>query len=650
MTDEVRETTVEDPGPANGGETSHLSQAEPEHRKGGIWNRVVASATKLGHWLTLATEMAVVFVLLAETVAVFSCIILRAFFHINLDWVLEISEFAIVFLTFVGCVVAYRRNDHMRIHFVVDALPQGIRPYIAAAVDMIVFMVSLILVYTSYDMLGGDETTPIMDVPIAWLRSPLFVGAVLMAVFSFGKLFTHRPKVLLSVLPVVAAVSALFISVVTSSGLSPNLALFITLAGFALLLVMAVPIGFVFVSVSFLYVQQMKAGMMLMVPLHMHHAASAFVMLAVPFFVLAGMVMTEGGLAKPMSDFIVSLIGRFRGGLYQVMVVGMYIFSGISGSKVADMVAVGTSLSDMLKHQGYPKGETGAVLSSAAAMGETVPPSIPMLVLGSVSTLSIATLFVAGLIPAAMIAFCLMIAIYLRAGKLGLKGVPPTPFREMVRKGIVSIPAFAMPLILVVGILTGVSTPTEVSTFAVVYGIGTAFLLYRTMTGKAFWKVLKDSASMTGNVLFVVCSAAAFSWGLTYAQVPQKLAESVLVMQGQPWLFMLACLILLVVMGSVLEGLPVILIFAPIFLPIVHQFGINPLHFGIVMIIAMGIGLFSPPIGIGIYFAAAIAETTVEEATRPMLYYIVVLLIGLLLVAFIPELTLWLPRLIGLRF
>lgn len=650
MTDEVRETTVEDPGPASGGETSRLPHAAPEHHKGGIWGRVFAGATKLGHWLTLATEISVVFVLLAETAAVFANIICRAFFHINLDWVLEISEFAIVFLTFVGCVVAYRRNEHMVVHFVVDALPKGARPYVAAVVDTIVFVASLLLVYSSYDMLGGQETTPIMDVPIAWLRSPLFVGSVLMAVFSFGRLFNHRPRVILPILPVVAAVAALFIAVVTSPAVSPNVALLATLVGFALLLVMAVPIGFIFVSVSFLYVQQMKAGMMLMVPLHMHHAASAFVMLAVPFFVLAGMVMTEGGLAKPMSDFIVSVIGRFRGGLYQVMVVGMYIFSGISGSKVADMVAVGTSLSDMLKRQGYPKGETGAVLSSAAAMGETVPPSIPMLVLGSVSTLSIGTLFVAGLIPAAMIALCLMAAIYLRAGKLGLKGVPAEPFRQMVRKGIVSLPAFLMPLILVVGILAGVSTPTEVSTFAVVYGIATAFLLYRTMTGKAFWKVLKDSASMTGNVLFVVCSAAGFSWGLTYAQVPQKLAKSLLVMQGQPWLFMLACLVLLVIMGSVLEGLPVILIFAPIFLPIVHQFGINPLHFGIVMIIAMGIGLFSPPIGIGIFFAAAIAETTVEETTRPMLYYVVVLLIGLLLVAFIPDLTLVLPRLVGMRF
>ena len=617
-----------------------------ERQPRGVRGQVLSAGATVGRWLERIIYACVAFVLLAELAVVFGNIVLRFGFGVNLDWALEVSEFALVFLTFVGGALAYKQNAHMRVRALVDALPGEVRPYVASAVDAVVFATALLLTLNSLHMLHGQETTPILGVPVAWLRAPLPVGMLLMTIFAAGRLFTHPWRVMRAILPVVSLAAVAFVKV----SASPPFTLSATLVAFAILLAMSAPIGFVFAAASILYVQQMKAGMLSMVPLHMHHGASAFVLLAVPFFVLAGMVMTEGGLAQPMSDFIVSLIGRFRGGLFQVIVVGMYIFSGISGSKVADMVAVGTTLTDMLKRQGYPPGETAAVLSASAAMGETVPPSIPMLVLASVSTLSVATLFIAGLLPAALIALCLMVAIYFRARKLGLKGSGAAPFRDVAWKGMLSIPAFAMPVILVVGILAGVSTPTEVSTFAVVYGILMAVALYRSLDRTTFWKVLGDACSMTGNVLFIVSAAGAFSWVLTYARVPQRLAGSLDMLRSQPWLFTLACLVLLVVMGSLLEGLPVILIFAPILLPIVPQFGINPLQFGIVMIIAMGIGLFSPPTGLGIYFAAAIAGTTVEKATKPMLYYLLVLLIGLLLVAYLPEVTLVLPRLVGMRF
>ncbi len=627
------------------GEIILAAPTTSDHQPLGIMGQVLTGGTKAGRWLEQIIRASVAFVLLAELAVVFGNIVLRFGFGVNLDWALEVSEFALVFLTFVGGALAYKQNAHMRVRAMVDILPGEARPYVASAVDAIVFGTALLLTQNSLQMLHGQELTEILGVPVAWLRAPLPIGMLLMTVFAAGRLFTHRSRVMLATLPLVSLAAVAFIKI----SASPPLSLYATLVAFAALLAMSAPIGFVFAAASILYVQQLKAGMLSMVPLHMHHGASAFVLLAVPFFVLAGMVMTEGGLAQPMSDFIVSVIGRFRGGLFQVIVVGMYIFSGISGSKVADMVAVGTTLSDMLKRQGYPPGETAAVLSASAAMGETVPPSIPMLVLASVSTLSVATLFIAGLFPAALIALCLMVAVYFRAGKLGLRGSAAVPFREIGWKGILSIPAFAMPVILVVGILTGVSTPTEVSTFAVVYGVLMAVAFYHSLDLKTFWRVLGDACSMTGNVLFIVSAAGAFSWVLTYARVPQRLAGSLDMLRGQPWLFTLACLVLLVVMGSVLEGLPVILIFAPILLPIVPQFGINPLQFGIVMIIAMGIGLFSPPTGLGIYFAAAIAETTVEKATRPMVYYLLVLLIGLLLVAYLPEVTLALPRLIGMR-
>ncbi len=617
--------------------------------KGGAARQMMVGAGAAGNWLERGIEGAVVFVLLVELGIVFTNVALRTLFRINYDWVQEVSQFAMVFLTFVGGALTYRRGGHMRVHAGMNALPASARVYVEAAVDALVLVVAAVLARESVDILeqGGLSVTPMLGLPIGWMTAPVTVGMSLMALFAFGRLFSYPRRVVLPAAAVVALATALVLGL-TITAVPSDQALVITLVAFALLLAMATPIGLVFAAITLVYLQQTKLGLMTAVPLNMQYGTSTFVMLAVPFFILAGLVMTEGGLAVPMSDAIASVIGRLRGGLLQVIVVTMYIFSGISGSKVADMVAVGSSLNIMLKREGYPKGETAAVLAASAAMGETVPPSIAMLVLGSVSTLSVASLFMAGLLPAALIAIVLMIAIYLRAGKLGLHKVAAMPWRIVARKWIVAIPAFAMPTMLLAGILSGISTPTEVSSFAVTYGVVMAALVYRKMDGKALLRVTSDAASMTGNILFVVSAATSFSWALTFAQVPNRLAAILSIFQGEPWLFMLASVLFLIAMGALLEGLPAILVLSPILLPVVAQFGINPLQFGIVMIIGMGIGLFSPPIGIGIYFACTIAETTMEETFRPMLYYLVILVIGVLLVAFLPEVSLALPRLGGM--
>lgn len=611
---------------------------------------IMRGAGAAGDWIERGIDAAIVLVLLAELVLVFVNIVLRTLFGFEFDWVQELSGLALVFLTFVGGAIAYRRGAHMRVHAGINALPARARSYVLAAVDSIVFVVALSLVQQSIQLLTseGVQRTPMLGLPVGWMTGPVTVGMALMAMFAFGRLFSYPARVVLPAVAVVMVVLGVGFVLTEGTG-DPDQALVVSLVAFALLLAMSAPVGFVFAAASLLYVQQTKMGMLTAIPLNMQYGMSSFVMLAIPFFILAGLVMTEGGLTSPMSDFIVSVIGRLRGGLLQVIVVAMYIFSGISGSKVADMVAVGSSLSTMLKREEYPKGETAAVLASAAAMGETVPPSIAMLVLGFVSSVSIISLFMAGLLPAVLIALCLMVAIYFRAGKLGVRRTPAVTCGEIVRRGITAVPAFMMPIMLLAGVLSGVSTPTEVSSLAVLYGILMGVLLYRSMTGRSLWRLGSDAASMTGNILFVVSAAAAFSGVLTLAQVPNRLAGILDVFRGETWLFMLACVVFLVIMGGVLEGLPMILVLSPILFPVVAQFGINELQFAIVMIIAMGIGLFSPPIGIGLYFACTISETTIEETTRPMLFYLVVLMIGLLLVAFIPEVSLALPRLLGLN-
>ncbi len=613
-------------------------------------NQIVALADRVGNWIEKGIEWTVVLVLVGELLVVFSNVVLRTLFGTSYDWLQDISQIALVFITFVGGALTYRRGADLRVHAGLRALPERFRPYLQAVVDATVLVVALFLVQQSVLLLVQQrlQQMTMLRWPVATMTAPMTYGILLIALFALGHLFNYPRRVTLSAVVVVLLALGLLLAL-TATVVPPDTALLITLAAFVVLLVMSAPIGFVFAAISFLYLQQTKQGMLTEVPLNLQYGASGFVMLAIPFFVLTGLIMTEGGLAVPMADAIASLVGRLRGGLLQVIVVTMYVFSGLSGSKLADMVAVGSSLSVMLKREGYPKNETAAVLASGAAMGETVPPSVAMLVLSSVSTLSVASLFIAGLLPAALIALCLMVAVYLRAGGLGLHGAPGAPLGQVIRKWAIAIPAFAMPVILVAGILSGISTPTEVSSFAVVYGVAVAILIYRKMGLRSLWKVMGDSASMSGNVLFIASTATAFSWALTVAQVPQRLAVLLSVVHNEPWIFLIGSILLMVIMGSLLEGLPMILVLGPILFPVAAQFGINSLQFGILMVISMGIGFFSPPIGVGMYVACATAETTLEETLRPMLYYLAILAVGILLVAFLPEVSLALPRLAGMN-
>ena len=370
-------------------------------------------------------------------------------------------------------------------------------------------------------------------------------------------------------------------------------------------------------------------------------------MLSIPFFILAGYVMTEGGLSRRLTEFVITLVGRFRGGMLQVIVVCMYIVSGISGSKIADVAAVGTTMKDTMRKEGYDAGETAAVLASGAIMGETVPPSIAMLVLASVTSLSIGTLFVAGLLPAAVMAVCLMALIYARSGARA-GSTRKAPLTEIRRAGLSAIPALVAPLILIGGIVSGIATPTEVSSTAVVYALVLAVFFYRALSMRQFWRVLANTAAQAGMVLFITSTASTFSWSLTLAKMPQSIAALFSVLHGSAWMFMLATIVTLVVMGALLEGLPALLIFGPLLLPLAPAFGINPLQYGIVLIIAMGLGAFSPPIGVGMFVTCSICDTSMENAARHMVPYLVVLAIGLLLVAFVPWFSLVAPRLVGM--
>jgi tripartite ATP-independent transporter DctM subunit len=407
-----------------------------------------------------------------------------------------------------------------------------------------------------------------------------------------------------------------------------------------------VPVGFVLLLATASYLWVTDAPSLVSLPQSMVHGTGNYILLAVPFFIFTGLIMERGGISLRLVRFVETVVGHLRGGLLQVSVVSMYIVSGLSGSKPADVAAVGTVMRDRLRDR-HGAGEGAAVLAASAIMGETVPPSIAMLIVGSITQLSMAALFIGGIVPAAVMAACLMGLIYVRARRAGTPCAPRAPVRSMLRAGLIAVPALLMPVILLVGILAGIATPTEVATFAVLYGLGLAIGVYRAMSWRTLLRTALDTASLTGMLLFIFAASAGFSWSLTVAYVPQRLVALLHGMQNSTSIFMVASILLLVVAGVLLEGLPSLNVLAPLLLPIAGKIGVSELHYALVLIIAMGVGGFMPLAGVGFYVCCAIMQTGVEEASRAMVPYLIVILIGLLIVAFVPWFTLFLPHYFG---
>jgi tripartite ATP-independent transporter DctM subunit len=618
------------------GEEARAEEAEPPPRRG-----FIAPALAIANALLAVA-------LLGELGAVFANVIARTFFDTSFLWTDEVAKLALSTLAFVGGAVAYASGHHTYVRVVLNRLGlRGERMCIAAA-DMLVLLIAVVTGVSSLSLLQTrwDELTPILQMPASWIVAPLTASMVLLALAAIDRLARqHRPAVivaaavLVALLVLAAATRPLWAPWFAGDG-----AIAAALVLFFVTIFCALPIGFALILSTIAYLWIADTVPMVALPQNMVDGTGNFVLLALPFFILAGLVMERGGISLRLVQFVHALVGHFRGGLLHVMVMSMYLVSGLSGSKTADVAAVGSVMRDMLRKEGYDPAEGAAVLAASAAMGETVPPSIAMLVLGSVTTLSMAALFVGGIIPAAVVALCLMALIYLRVARGPAQTHHRAPLRVMATTGLRAILPLMMPVILFAGILLGVATPTEVSSFAVIYGLLLAGLVYRELDLQSFIRTVLDSATLAGMVLFILAAASGFSWTLTVAYLPQRLVDLLHGINDNATLFMIGSIVLLIVIGSLLEGLPALIILAPLLLPIAGSIGLSELHFGIVLLIAMGVGAFLPPAGVGFYVACAIMKTDIEGASRAMVPYLVVLIIALLIVAFVPWFTVSLPR------
>jgi len=599
-------------------------------------------------WLDTAVDLVVGVALVGELAVIIANVLGRLFFNEPLLWSDEAAGFALSIMAFLGGAIAYRRDAHVRVQTVVALLPRTWSLIATALVDWMVLAIAAVTGYESVGLLvfRQHEITPILGISASWIALPLTVSMIVLAAYAVHRLAAQPRRAVAAGAGILAAAIVLFLAALAMSGKAPssNVSL-----GVALVIVLAtvlagLPIAFALMLGTIVFLHMGGTVAMIALPQNMVDGTGRFVLLALPFFIFAGIVMERGGISRRLVSFVAAVVGGIRGGLLQVMVVSMYIVSGISGSKAADVAAVGLVMRDMLEKEKYDMDQSAALLAASAAMGECIPPSLAMLVLGSVTSLSVAALFAGGLIPAAVIALCLMALIWFASPRRTTYRRPP----HMGRLAAGAIIPFTMPVFLFAGILLGFATPTEVSAFAVAYGLLIAVVLYREATGRDFSRMVAEAATASGMVLFTLAAAQSFSWVLSAAELPHRLAEIVTTWASGPFLFLFVSVIALIVLGSLLEGLPAILILAPLLVPLAPQAGVDPLHYGIVLLVAMGIGAFLPPLGVGFYIACSVVRGHADRATRAMIPYFIVLLVGVMLVAYVPWFTLYLPHALGM--
>ncbi len=415
---------------------------------------------------------------------------------------------------------------------------------------------------------------------------------------------------------------------------------------FIALVAVNVPIAFA-MGVSSVFGLLLKGTIpLVVVPQKIFTGSDSFPLLAVPFFILAGALMDTGGISMRLVNLARVLVGHLRNGLGMVSILSEIFFSGISGSTAADTAAIGSVMIPAMKQAGYRPAQATAIVCAACSMGILVPPCIAMVVYGGIASVSIGALFAGGFLPAFLMAGALMIQLNIQARRAGILPGKFAGVKPLGRAFKESLLALLMPVIIFGGILGGICTPTEAAVLAVAYGLIISLFVYREITVRKLMAILVDTGMVTGKVMIMVGMASVFAWLMSREQVPQALANFLLSLGGGKVLFLFLINIAFLFLGAVLEGVPALIMTVPILLPIATQLGVDPVHFGIILVANMGIGLFLPPVGLGVFVGCSIGRITVSQIASPLLPYLAVNFATVLLITYWPWLTLVLPNLL----
>jgi len=595
------------------------------------------------------TDSVAAVLLAADLAVVIGSVTLRSLFNAPVEWSDDVARGLMVGSSFFGAASALARGENAGVAFFVDKVPAQPRRIIDAVSACLIVIICGYVAYNALVLgyLTTGQTTG-SGLRLEWTFYPMGAGAVCMTVFAIDH-FVRRGwhDAVLSVV-IVAAFTGLWLAwnAVAPDTVPPSGPLM--LIGFALSLCGGMAIGFALALAALIYIWAEGSLPGVIFAQQMARGIDNFVLLAIPFFILVGYLMEANGMSVRLIALLERLVGRARGGLNVVMVLSMVIFSGISGSKMADVAAVGSVLVPAARRSKQNPGNAVALLAASAVMAEAIPPCLNLIILGFVANISIGGLFMAGLVPAGLMALSLIAVAILFGTRTEIHDATTAkmPLRQLWTGAAATV---GLIVLIFGGFKTGFATATEISAFAALYALVVGSIVFRELGWQAAWRSFTHSAVRSGLIMFIVAGAQSLAFVLTLQQIPHAMGEALvhLSQTSGTWMFMLLSIAILIVMGSVLEGAAALIIFGPMLVPVAAQLGIAPLHFGVVLVVAMGIGLFAPPLGLGLYGACLVGNVPIESTIKPILGYLGLLTLVLFVIAFVPGLTLWLPHALG---
>jgi tripartite ATP-independent transporter DctM subunit len=595
-------------------------------------DRAEAAVRRGLRWITAA-------LIAVEIVVLSAGVLARYVFHAPLVWSDEVASILFLWLGMLGAAAALGDGSHLRMTTLVDRLPPASRPYAEAFALSVcaAFLVLLLMPAWKYLQVESATITATLGISMLWrvLAMPVGVGLMLLIALLRMRTVPVRPMLATLAIVVVTCVALYLLRPMLLPLGKLNLAIFF-LAFVPLLVFLGTPIGFSFGMGTLGYLTLSTRLPASVLVARIDSGMSNFLLISIPLFVFLGLVIEMTGMAAKMIMFLAKLLGHTRGGLHYVLVAAMYLVSGISGSKAADMAAVAPALFPEMEKYGADRAELSALLAATGAQTETIPPSLILITIGSVTGLSIAALFKGGLLPALVVGIILCAVVWRRTRQLQTPTLPRANLKAIVGSFVVASPALALPFIIRSAVIEGVATATEVSTIGIVYSLLIGALIYRRFDIRRIATALVSSASLSGAILLIVGAATAMAWAITQSGFSQVLATAISEVPGGRPSFLVLSMLLFAVLGSVLEGLPAVVLFGPLMFPIAQRVGINEIHYAMVVILSMGLGLFTPPFGIGYYISCAIGGSEPDRTLPYIWRYLAAVAAGLIIVAAIP--------------
>ena len=582
-------------------------------------------------------------VLVVAEVLVLSCgVFARYVLDRPLMWSDELASALFLWLAMLGAVIALGRSEHMRLTAVVAMMPARLRPWFEAFGLAVTAACMGVLVLPALEHVQEqwDVITPALQFHDGLRVSAILAASVLMCVLAVARLFArvHPVQALGAVGVVLLVCLACYLEQdwLTDLGNANLVLFFVGLVGVCV--ASGTPIAYAFGAATLAYLATTTDMPLSIVIDRIDEGTSTLILLAVPLFILLGYLIELMGLAQALIGFLVAVLGHVRGGLSFALLGAMYLVSGISGSKAADMAAIAPSLFPGMKRRGAHPGELVAQLAASGAMSETIPPSLVLITIGSSAGVSISGLFTGGLLPAAVGALALVILVRIRSGRHEALERRASA-AAMLRSFVVALPALALPVLIRAAVVDGIATATEVSTVGTAYTILVGLLVYRRGRWNRVYPILVDTASLAGAILLIIGMATAMAWALTQSGFSHSLVETMKAVPGGRAGFMAVSVVAFAVLGSVLEGIPAIVLLGPLLFPAARAVGVHEVHYAMTVVLAMGLGLFAPPFGVGFYFSCAIGGASPDEAWSRVWPYLGALFVAVILVAAIPWLS-----------